>query len=156
MADLPSEEQRNAVSVSAAPYYIRVDVPIGLSSPETRTAESAQPGVAGCAVFAGTALADLGVSPDDPVNVQVRIWFSPGVADDARLVFDRFAEAFAILPLVADFLKEPRTTALAQPSPAAEAQRNLVGGPFDTEHALTVAMNRYLKRQTGREQGDSK
>lgn len=155
MADLPSEEQRNAVSVSAAPYYVRVDVPIDLKSPETRTAEGPQPGVDGCAVFVATAMADLGVSPDDPVNVQVRIWFSPGVAEDARLVFDRFAEAFAILPLVSDFLKEPRTTALAQLSPTAEGQRNMVGGPFDTDHALAVAMNRYVERQLGGEQGES-
>ena len=133
--------------MNAAPYFVRVDVADDPTSPDTKIAQQGSATPSGCGVYIATALSELGVSTDDSVNVQVRIWLSPGVAEVPHLVYDRTTEAFAVLRLVADFMKEPRTTPLEPLGEAAMQVRRDLGGPFDTDQALMVASTRFAEQQ---------
>ena len=143
MADLVSKDQRNEVAMNAAPYFVRVDVAHDPTSPDTKFVQQGSATPSGCGVYIATAISQLGVSIEDTVNVQVRIWLSPGDTAVPHLIYDRTTPAFSVLRLVADFMKAPRTAPLEPLSEAAMQVRRTIGGPFDTDQALMVASARF-------------
>lgn len=144
MADLPSLAERQRIAIEADPYYVRVDVPHDVGSPTTWVDENALHSAASCAVWAAFKIADRGVHTDvDPRNIQIRIWHADNAARRTthlpRLVFDRTVappSLVHVLSSLADGIPDPPVPV----DPAAELMRKSLGGPFDTDQALMVAM----------------
>lgn len=157
MTDLPSAGARLRVAEKAAPYFVRIDVPIGADRPDTWTKEAGSQDVAACVAFCLDSLAERGVASDttvdtlDPVthtsrsletftNVQVRIWHRPTDEPKADLVFDRTCLPWAVPDVLAEFAAVPTHHALPPLSDKARESQLALGGPFESEHALLTAV----------------
>lgn len=143
MADLTSTAARQAIAGAATPYFVRVDVPIATDQPETRVKAAGQSDIAGCSTFCEQVLSEESIGKDDLTNIQVRVWHRTDTApESAQLLLDRTCLPWAVAEVMKEFANEVDHQPLAPLTSSAEAERRDLGGPFETEHALLVAINR--------------
>ncbi|MEU3475888.1 hypothetical protein [Rhodococcus sp. NPDC006774] len=144
MSDLTSAETRRAISERAAPYFVRIDIPKELTQPETWVVEAAAENTEACAHFCAQALGDRNVNDETFSNIQVRVWHRPLTSESASLVFDRTCLPWAVPEVLAEFATQQNHSALPPITSEAMEHQREIGGPFDSEHALLVAVNDHL------------
>lgn len=126
---------------NATAYVIRVDIPISLHSPKTEVLQSGADSPEQCVSFVNHCLAGILNDVSWNLNIQCRIW-QIRESSTLQLVFDQFT----IAEMIGLGLKEFASTApshepIASLSTQHEQTRRDLGGPFDSDHALLVAIN---------------
>lgn len=122
-------------------YVIRIDIPISLHSPKTEIIQSGANSPDQCLSFVDRSLAGVLNDASWNLNIQCRIW-QIQESSTLQLVFDQFS----IAEMIGQGLKEfastaPRHEPIASLSTQHERMRRNLGGPYDSDHALLVAIN---------------
>lgn len=126
---------------NATTYVIRIDIPISLHSPKTEIIQGGAGSPEQCVSFVNHNLTRVLNDPSWNLNVQCRIW---QIQESSRLqlVFDQFTIAEMIGQGLKEFVSvAPRHEPIAVLSTHHEQTRRDLGGPFDSDHALLVAIN---------------
>jgi len=140
MADLTRATKSETVDQAANLYFIRLDFPLSSDSPdtiaETYSTDTAQDVVP----KAESAVARHAHVVVDVASVQLRVWQRLD-SPTPSLVFDTNAVPPLAIEALAGFMASDDVAPLPAIDHAAAAVRAKVGGPFDTDHALIVALN---------------
>lgn len=151
MTDVYSREAFESLIAIDATYVVRIDIPLSMQSPETAIIQSGADSPQACKLFVDDTLAEVINDITRTMNTQCRIWEVRGTSA-LRLIFDQFTVPEMVVRGVKEFsFKVPPHEPIAPPSAQQERTRRSLGGPFDSDHALLVAIN---NRTFGRQHGD--
>lgn len=150
MADVYSIEAYESLIAIDATYVVRIDIPQSMQSPDTRIIQSGADSPQACQLFVDETLSEVINDITWTMNTQCRIWESQR-PNNICLVFDQFTVPEMVVKGVRDFASSTSLRKqITPPSTNQQRTRRDLGGPFDSDHALLVAIN---SRMFGRQQG---
>ena len=138
--DLTPATKSKTVDQTAKLYFVRLDFPSASDNPETTVATYSTDAAEDVVPTAESLVAEHAHVLVDVASVQLRVWQRLD-SPTPSLVFD----TNAVPPLAIQALAEFMARVDVAPLPGIDHQvanfRAKFGGPFDTDHALVVALN---------------
>ncbi|MGJ0121685.1 hypothetical protein ACQ7HM_20990 [Williamsia sp. MIQD14] len=140
MADLTPPTKSETVDQTTDLYFVRLDFPVAPDRPDTIVETYSTNSASDVVPTAETVLAEHAHVLVDVASIQLRVWQRLDSPTPA-LVFDTNAVPPLAIQALVEFIASSNPTPLPEVDHAVAAVRQQAGGPFDTDHALIVALN---------------
>ncbi len=141
MTDVYSQAAIESLMSVPTSYVIRIDIPLSIDSPDTTVIQSGVDSVEECDSFVNRNLAEVLGDATWTLNAQCRIWTNHPPAG-LKLVFDLFTVPEMVIQKMKEFVRTaPHHEIVPSPTARHEKTRRDLGGPFDSDHAMLVAIN---------------